>query len=61
MGRSLTAVAGLLRDHRTDREAEATYRKAETLLAELAPTIAEAAAVRAVLADLPVAARRAPA
>ena len=32
-------------------EAEATYRKAETLLADLAPTIAEAAAVRAALAE----------
>ncbi len=51
MGRSLTAIAGLLQSTGKTKEAEATYRKAETLLVELAPTIAEAAAVRAVLAD----------
>ena len=51
MGRSLTAVAGLLEATGRTEEAEATYRKAETLLVELAPTIAEAAAARAVLAD----------
>ena len=51
VGRSLTAVAGLLEATGRTEEAEATYRKAETLLVELAPTIAEAAAARAVLAD----------
>ena len=50
VGRSLTAVAGLLETTGRTKEAEATYRKAETLLVELAPTIAEAAAARAVLA-----------
>ena len=51
VGRSLTAVAGLLETTGQTEEAEATYRKAETLLVELAPTIAEAAAARAVLAN----------
>ena len=51
VGRSLTAVAGLLETTGRTEEAEATYRKAETLLVELAPTIAEAAAARAVLAN----------
>ena len=51
VGRSLTAVAGLLETTGKTKEAEATYRKAETLLVELAPTIAEAAAARAVLAN----------
>ena len=43
VGRSLTAVAGLLETTGQTKEAEATYRKAETLLVELAPTTAEAA------------------
>ncbi len=51
VGRSLTAVAGLLQSTGKTKEAEVSYRKAETLLVELAPAIAEAAAVRAVLAD----------
>ena len=51
VGRSLTAVAGLLEATGRTEEAEVTYRKAETLLVELAPTIAEAAAARAVLAN----------
>jgi eukaryotic-like serine/threonine-protein kinase len=50
MGRSLTAVASLLVATGRTKEAEVTYRKAETLLVELAPTIAETAAARAVLA-----------
>jgi len=48
VGRSLTAVAGLLRSTGQTKEAEATYRKAETLLAELGPTTA---AARATLAN----------
>ncbi|MFI5461229.1 MAG: tetratricopeptide repeat protein [Isosphaerales bacterium] len=51
VGRSLTAVAGLLESTGRTKEAEATYRKAETLLIELAPTLADAAAARAVLAN----------
>ena len=51
VGRSLTAVASLLETTGRTKEAEVTYRKAETLLVELAPTIAEAAAARAVLAN----------
>src|SRR5271165_4366759 len=50
-GRSLTAIAGLLQSTGKTKEAEVSYRKAATLLVELAPTIAEAAAVRVVLAD----------
>jgi tetratricopeptide (TPR) repeat protein len=51
VGQSLTAVAGLLRSTTQTKEAEATYRRAEKLLVELSPTIAEAASVRAVLAN----------
>ncbi len=51
VGRSLTAVARLLETTGRTGEAEATYRKAEALLVELAPTIAEAVAVRVVLAN----------
>jgi eukaryotic-like serine/threonine-protein kinase len=50
MGRSLTAVAGVLQTTGRTGEAEVTYRKAETLLVELAPTIAGAAAARIELA-----------
>jgi len=46
-GRSLTAVAGLLWSTGQTREAEAAYRKAETLLAELGPTTAVARATLA--------------
>ncbi|MFI5456219.1 MAG: tetratricopeptide repeat protein [Isosphaerales bacterium] len=48
VGRSVTAVAGLLGSTGQTKEAEATYRKAETLLALLGPTTA---AARATLAD----------
>ena len=37
MGRSLTAVASLLETTGRTKEAEVTYRKAETLLAEAGP------------------------
>ena len=37
VGRSLTAVAGLLEATGQTKEAEATYRKAETLLARTGP------------------------
>ena len=50
VGRSLTAVAILLETAGRTKDAEATYRKAETLLAELAPRFTEAAAARVVLA-----------
>ncbi|MFI5458650.1 MAG: protein kinase [Isosphaerales bacterium] len=48
VGRSLTAVADLLLFTSQAKEAEATYRKAETLLVELGPTTA---AARATLAN----------
>jgi len=48
VGRSLTAVAGLLRSTGQTKEAEATYRKAENVLAEFGPTTA---AARATLAN----------
>jgi serine/threonine-protein kinase len=51
VGRSLTAVAFLLESTGRTKEAEAAYRKSETLLAEVAPTTAEGGAVRAVLAN----------
>ena len=51
VGSSLTVVANVLRSTGKTKEAEETYRKAETLLVELAPTIAGAAAVRATLAE----------
>jgi serine/threonine protein kinase/tetratricopeptide (TPR) repeat protein len=51
LGRSLTAVGGLLEITGRTGEAELTYRKAESLLVELVTTIAEAAAVRGVLAN----------
>ena len=51
MGSSLTVVAALLESTGKTRESEETYRKAETLLVELAPTIAGSAAVRAILAE----------
>jgi eukaryotic-like serine/threonine-protein kinase len=51
VARSLAAIAGLLDATGAFKEAEATYRKAETLLVELALTIAEAGAARAVLAN----------
>ena len=51
VGSSLTVVASVLGSTGKTKEAEETYRKAETLLAGLAPTIAGAAAVRAALAE----------
>ncbi|MGO9464617.1 MAG: hypothetical protein ACLQIB_14385 [Isosphaeraceae bacterium] len=51
MGRSLTAVARLLESTGKTADAEAIYRKAEALLVDLAPTIADSAVVRAVLAS----------
>jgi tetratricopeptide (TPR) repeat protein len=51
VGRSLTAVAGLLSAAGKTDEAEATYRKAETLLAELARSSPRAQAARAALAN----------
>ena len=50
VGQSLTAGAGLLNATGRTGEAEVTYRKAETLLDELASTTAEGAVARAVLA-----------
>ena len=50
VGRSLTAVASLLETTGRTGEAEVTYRKAEALLVELTPAIANGAAARAVLA-----------
>jgi hypothetical protein len=50
VGRSLAAVADLLDWTGKSQEAEATYRKAETLLVELAPPATESA-TRAALAD----------
>ena len=51
VGRSLTAVGGLLDATGRTGEAEASYRKTEALLVELAPSIVEDAAARAVLAN----------
>jgi serine/threonine protein kinase/tetratricopeptide (TPR) repeat protein len=51
VGSSLTVVGVLLNSTGKTKEAEETYRKVEDLLAEPAPTIAGAAAVRAVLAE----------
>ncbi len=51
VGRSLTAIAVLFRSSGKSKESEEMYRKAETLLVELTPTIAGAVAVRAALAD----------
>jgi tetratricopeptide (TPR) repeat protein len=51
VGRSLMAIATVLQTTGANKEAEVTYRKAETLLVELAPTLAEATAQRVVLAD----------
>ncbi len=51
VGSSMTVVAALLESTGKTRESEETYRKAETLLAGLAPTIAGSAAVRAILAE----------
>ena len=50
VGRSLTAVAGLLSAAGKTDEAEATYRKAETLLADLARSSPSTPAARAALA-----------
>ena len=50
VGRSLTAVAGLLSAAGKTDEAEATYRKAETLLADLARSSPSTQAARAALA-----------
>src|SRR5207344_2132759 len=50
VGRSLTAVAGLLTAAGKTDEAEATYRKAETLLADLARSSPSTPAARAALA-----------
>ena len=50
VGRSLTAVAGLLSAVGKTDEAEATYRKAETLLADLARSSPSTQAARAALA-----------
>jgi eukaryotic-like serine/threonine-protein kinase len=52
VGRSLLAVAGLLHTIGRTGEAEATYRKAETLLVELVPMTAKGGAARVVLADV---------
>src|SRR5262249_23674712 len=49
VGRSLTAIAVWLQSSGQAKEAEEAYRKAETQLAEAAPTIAKATAVRAAL------------
>jgi serine/threonine protein kinase/tetratricopeptide (TPR) repeat protein len=51
VGSSLTIVGVLLNSTGKTQEAEETYRKAEDLLAEPAPTIAGAAEVRAALAQ----------
>ena len=51
VGRSLTAVAGLLSAAGKTDEAEATYRKAETLLADLARSSPSTPATRAALAS----------
>jgi eukaryotic-like serine/threonine-protein kinase len=51
LGRSLTAVGGLLEITGRTGDAELTYRKAESLLVELVTTIPETAAVRGVLAN----------
>jgi eukaryotic-like serine/threonine-protein kinase len=51
VGRSLTAVAGLLSAAGKTDEAEATYRKAETLLADLARSSPSTQAARAALAN----------
>ena len=51
VGRSLTAVAGLLEAAGRFKESEATYRSAEKLLVELAASIVEAATARAALAS----------
>ena len=51
VGRSLTAVAGLLSSAGKTDEAEATYRKAEALLADLARSSPSTPAARAALAD----------
>ena len=50
VGRSLTAVAGLLSAAGKTDQAEATYRKAETLLADLARSSPSTQAARAALA-----------
>ena len=51
VGRSLTAVAGLLSAVGKTDLAEATYRKAETLLADLARSSPSTPAARAALAN----------
>src|SRR5215831_12601102 len=51
VGRSLTAVAGLLSAAGKTDEAETTYRKAETLLADLARSSPSIPAARAALAN----------
>jgi len=51
VARSLTSVAYLLETTGQTKEAEVAYRKAETTLVELGPTIAEAAAARVALAE----------
>ena len=50
-GRSLTAIGRLLEITGRTGEAEMTYRKAEKMLVELAPTFIEATAARALLAS----------
>ena len=49
VGRSLTALAGLLETTGRTGQAESTYRKAERMLVELAPAITETSAARVVL------------